>query len=247
MTAAAHPAPAEPASPAPVPPPAPESEPFALPPEPGPHPLAAKRTWRWLAPLLVVLNLPFLHLALRGEAEVTATLPFEDRFDRAGLGEHWWSGGGHWRLAEGALYSPGVKNNPLWLKARLPRDVVIEFTVRGESAAGDLKVELFGNGRDHSSGYVLIFGGWNNSTSIISRLDEHGRDRLERKDLKVERGRTYRWRIERTGGKLTWSIDGEKFLELDDPKPLAGRGHDRFGFSGWQSDAFFDDLVIRTP
>lgn len=250
MTETAAPAPAPPSDPAsaPAPAPVPDGSRFAEPPPPGPHPLASRRLWLRLAPLLVVLNLPFIHYALRGEAELTASVPFSDQFERdtLALGEHWFATGGFWRIVDGWLYSPGVKNNPLWLQARLPRDVVVEFDAKADSATGDIKCEIFGNGRDHASGYVLVFGGWNNTISTIARLDEHGRDRKERRDRKVEKGKVYRFRVERAGTLLTWSIDGEKFLEFDDKAPLEGHGHDRFGFGTWATDAFFDNLVI-TP
>lgn len=209
------------------------------------HPLTRPQIWVPLAALLFVLNLPFLHLLTRGEAEVTATLPFTDEFARFEVGEHYFSTGGAWQIEGEELFAPGVKNNPLWLKASLPRDVVVEFDARSESEDGDLKVEIFGNGRDHASGYVLIFGGWKNTVSAIARLDEHGRDRLDRRDRKVQRGKTYRFRIERRGSLLSWFVDDELFLELDDPAPLHGKGHDRFGFGGWQADLYFDNLSIR--
>jgi len=186
----------------------------------------------------------------RGQAAVTVAGPrFSDRFDRAAIGGDWFTTGGHWRIAKGELWAPETKNNPLWLKMRLPRDVAIEFTARSETAAGDrpgdIKFEVFGDGRDHASGYVCIFGGWGNTISAIARLDEHGKDRQERRDRKVEPGRTYRMRVEREGSLLRWFVDGELFLSFDDPHPLAGEGHDRFGFSSWAADLFFDDLVIQ--
>ena len=142
-----------------------------------------------------------------------------------------------------------MKNNPLWLEMRLPRDVAVEFDARSETATGnrpgDIKFEIFGDGREHASGYVCIFGGWGNQISVIARRDEHGVDRKERRDRKVETMRTYHMRVERRGRILRWSIDGEPFLEYDDPRPLEGRGHDRFGFSGWEADVFFDNLRIE--
>lgn len=229
----------------PPPPAAPEQLRFAEPPEPGPHPLKSRRFWLRIAPLLLVLNVPFLHFWFRGPAEITRQIPYDDQFERASLGPDWFSTGGFWRPVDGWLYSPGVKNNPLWLKASLPRDVVIEFDARADSAGGDVKAEIFGNGRDHSSGYVLVLGGWNNTISVLARLDEHGRDRKERRDFKVERNKVYHWKIERSGGRLTWSIDGARFLELEDAEPLEGSDHDRFGLGTWTSDASFDNLSIR--
>ncbi|HET9598801.1 MAG TPA: hypothetical protein VFP65_24725 [Anaeromyxobacteraceae bacterium] len=211
-------------------------------------------TWKgWLALGLCVLaaNAALVHeYVLRGAMPATVAGPrFQDRFERAAIGEDYFTTGGHWRIARGELWAPETKNNPLWLKMRLPRDVAIEFTARSETAsgdrAGDIKFEVFGNGRDHASGYVCIFGGWGNTLSVVARLDEHGKDRKERRDRKVEAGRTYRMRVERQGALLRWYVDGELFLSYDDPRPLAGEGHDRFGFSSWAADLFFDDLTIE--
>jgi hypothetical protein len=214
----------------------------------GAHPLKSRRIWLPLAVLLAIINVPFLHLALRGQADVKAAVPFSDDFERAptALGDAWKAPtGGFWRIQEGWLYSPGVKNNPLWLQAALPRDVAVEFDVRAEHASGDIKCEIFGDGRGHSTGYVLIFGGWSNTISTIARLDEHGADRKERRDRKVEKGRSYHFRIERRGGRLEWMIDGERFLAFDDPAPLSGPGHDRFGLSSWATDVFFDNVSVQ--
>lgn len=221
-------------------------EPIGQAPEPGPHPLTRRRIWLPLGVLIAVLNLPFLHYALRGPAKVTATVPFTDEYDRADgpVGENYFATGGAWAISAGALYSPGVHNNPLWLRAKLPRDVVVEFDARSEGN-GDIKCELFGNGRDHASGYVLIFGGWNNTISTIARLDEHGADRKERKDKRVEKGRTYHFKVTRQGARLDWSIDGEPFLSWEDAAPLEGEAHDRFAFSTWATDVFFDRLSVR--
>jgi hypothetical protein len=92
---------------------------------------------------------------------------------------------------------------------------------------------------------VLVFGGWGNAISVIARQDEHGADRVERRDRKVEIGRTYRMRVERRGTTLRWLVDGEPFLSFDDPRPLEGPGHDRFAFSSWDADLVFDDLRIE--
>ena len=40
-----------------------------------------------VAAAIVVVQIPFLHAALRGAAPVTAAVPYEDKFDRATLGE----------------------------------------------------------------------------------------------------------------------------------------------------------------
>jgi hypothetical protein len=265
------------------------------------HPWLAARILLPVAAVLLAVQLPFLHWALRGPAEVSAAVPYADKFDRATLGDAYWSNGGHWRLVDGQVFSPGVGNNPLWLKARVPADARIEFDVRSEGPDGDVKWEAWGDGRNHSTGYVFIFGGWHNRESRIAKLDEHaftaeelraqlasvarpyprrleGIDRLletvrgpltswtarreleqlekgtyfgpetpvvvKRQDLKVEKGRTYHVRVTRQGKLMRWELDGKPALEMNDPAPLSGNGHDRFGFSSWAGDTYFDNLVV---
>lgn len=217
-----------------------------------------------IAGLLVLFNVPLIHyFVFRGSPNATATVPYQNDFsDPASIGRDFWSSGGHYRTVDGWLLSPGVKNNPLWLKAKLPQNVAVEFDVKSMSPEGDIKAEIFGDGSDHASGYVLIHGGWNNSLSIIARLDEHGaslaklnqegfklrsdtRMRVEANPFPVQIGKTYHWRIERRGGLISWLIDGQKFMEFDDPNPLTGSSHDRFGFSSWEAQLYFDNLRIE--
>lgn len=241
-----------------------------------------RKAWLGIGVFLVLINMPLIHrFLIRGRQPVVATVPFQDDFSSdATIAKNYWTTGGLWRTRNGELYAPGVKNNPLWLQASLPRDVAVEFDVRSESPEGDIKVELFGDGLNHSSGYVLIHGGWNNSISIISRLDEHGtslaaletkaaklakekglaasdvvstgvfkkdtRMRKEANPFPVQVGKTYHWRIERKGARLSWFIDGQPFMDFEDPFPLEGPDHDRFGFSSWEANLFFDNLVV-TP
>jgi hypothetical protein len=210
----------------------------------------SRRGWIAVAAAVLAANLPMLHYLVRGEAAATVKGPdHRDDFQRDRIGPDWFATGGHWRIASGELWSPEARNNPLWLSVKLPRDVAVEFDARSETAAGpragDIKFEIFGDGRDHASGYVCIFGGWGNQISVIARLDEHGADRRERRDVKVVPGRTYHMRVERAGRELRWLVDGQPFLTFDDPRPLEGPGHDRFGFSSWEADVFFDNLVIR--
>jgi hypothetical protein len=210
-------------------------------------------SWRGRGALIACVfatSAAFLHLAVRGEAAVSVRgSRFEERFERAALGPDYFTTGMHWRIAHGELWAPEAKNNPLWLRMRLPPEVAVEFDARSETTTGertgDIKFEIFGDGRNHASGYVCIFGGWNNTVSVIARRDEHEAHRRERKDVKVEPHRTYHMRVERRGESLRWLIDGRPFLEYDDPRPLAGPGHDRFAFSGWAADLFFDNLRVE--
>ena len=178
---------------------------------------------------------------------------FFDDFERSQLGQNYEKTGGNWRIENGQLRVQGARNHPLWLLRTLPSEVRIEFDARSESPEGDIKVEVFGDGTSHAeveryeaTSYVIIFGGWNNSRNVLARMDEHGDDRVLGRPLEVEPGRTYHFVIERVGGTLSVWVDGRLLVEMDDPQPLRGRGHDHFGFNNWQSQLWFDNLKI-TP
>jgi hypothetical protein len=140
------------------------------------------------------------------------------------------------------------------LRRRLPADATIDLDVVSRSPSGDIKLELYGDGESFdpdkggytSTGYVLIFGGWNNSLSVICRREEHGGGRkAQRQDVRVEPGRSYHFTIKRQGGTIDWAIDGKPFLAWTDPEPLAGAGHEHLAVNDWEADVSFDNLAIR--
>jgi hypothetical protein len=180
--------------------------------------------------------------------------PFFDGFDSGALGSWWRDTGGQYQARDGQLVAANAYNHPLWLRKRLPAEVALDLDVQSRDAAGDIKFELFGDGESFdpdrggyvSSGYVLIFGGWHNSLSVICRNDEHDAGRkAARADRPVQPGRTYHLRVTRRQGRIDWQVDGAPFLEWTDPQPLAGAGHEYFAFNDWQSEVHFDNLSIR--
>jgi hypothetical protein len=183
------------------------------------------------------------------ESEGETRLVFSDRFERDSIGDDWTrgegeGGDGEWTIEDGWVEGQNIKNAPLWLDRKLPKDVRIEFDARSLSERGDLKVEVFGDGTHHESGYILIFGGWENRLDVIARLDEHGDDRKERPSKKVEKGQTYQMAIERTGNTLKWFVDGELFMSYEDSKPLRGPDHRYFAFSNWRVPVQFDNVKV---
>jgi hypothetical protein len=179
---------------------------------------------------------------------------FYDTFEREELGPNWNATGDGYRIVNGQLSAKGSHNHPLWLKKKLPRNVRIEFDAWSTEKRGDLKVEVFGDGQSFdpdkgrylATSYVAIFGGWGNSKSMLARLDEHIPSNKERSDVKVVPGQHYHWRIERRANTLTWYVDdmAKPFLQYDDPEPLEGEGHEFFAFNNWETDTWFDNLVI---
>ena len=179
---------------------------------------------------------------------------WKDNFDRDSIGENYYSTGDGYRVADNALNAKGAKNHPLWLRAKIPRDARIEFDAWSTDPRGDIKIEIWGDGKSYdpdggaymATGYELIFGGWSNSKSIIARLDEHAPDVVARAVPKVVPNQKYKWRIERKANQLTWFVDDmtNPFLQFVDPRPLEGVGHEYFGFNNWETDTWFDNLVI---
>lgn len=184
-------------------------------------------------------------------------LIYQEDFSDGNIGDEWEVGvyGGDdedgeadadlWQVVDGTLHVQGAHNRSLWLQEPLPDEFRVSFTARSESAAGDIKFAVLGDGREHTSGYIGIFGGWNNSLNIIARQDEHGDDRIEgAADQRVHRGQTYQMDVVRTDHRLRWYVDDELFLTYDDSDPLGGDDHRYFAFSNWDSPLYFDDLRI---
>ena len=188
---------------------------------------------------------------------------FHDDFERAQLGPSWLALAPAWRVVDGQLCGREAKNRGVWLRRRLPTNVRIEVDAVARSEAGDIKLEIFGDGRTgatsasyrNASGYVLIYGGWRNSLHVTARLDEHGIDRAvtevapgaTARAAPVVAGRRYHITVERRDGRsLAWWVDGEPIHEIEDSEPLVGPGHDHLAFNVWSAPVCFDNLVV-TP
>ncbi len=197
------------------------------------------------ARIALLLASLFLCSACSKKEEKLAPVPFQDDFERSELGENW-TGDPGWRIKDGAAYSAGTSNRPLFLKARLPDDAVIELDVRSESPSGDIKFEIYTDGKNHESGYIIVFGGWKNTISCIARKNEHGHDRQELKQPGlVKIGQTHHMKVVRQDKVMRWYVDGNLLLDYYDSDPLRGDGNDRLAFNNWQSHLYFDNLKIR--
>jgi hypothetical protein len=185
--------------------------------------------------------------------------------DRGNLGPNWVQiKTSAWKVANGKLCVQNAHNHGIWLNRTLPVNARIEFEATPYTDEGDLKAEVWGDGVSYATGssytnatsYLTILGGWKNTLQVLARLNEHGTDRKEIKIDKdsddqrqhpVHEGQTYRFKIERTDGKtIRWSVDGVDFFTWSDPSPLAGQGHDHFGFNEWEAKVCFDNVKV-TP
>ncbi len=180
-------------------------------------------------------------------AEGSERLIFQDDFERKGLGDKWRTQSDTWRIVDGRVADQGAKNRGLWLTVALPQEVRVEFDAwsltppDGSPFRGDMKCEAFGASLAHQSGYVFIFGGWENRVSVIARRDEHANNRKERTGTRVEADRRYHWTLLRQQGQVSWLLDGKAYMSYEDPNPVGGTA---FGFNNWISHLRFDNVKV---
>ncbi|GEM_PF-592393 len=169
-----------------------------------------------------------------------------------------------WRIENGRLCAENAHNRGIWLNRTLPVNARIEFDAYALTDDGDIKAEVWGDGRSYATSisyttatsYIVILGGWRNTIHALARLNEHGADRKEIRVDKtaddprrqpVAKEQLYQFKIERTDGKtIRVSVNGIDYFAWADPAPLAGQGHDHFGFNDWEAKVCFDNVKV-TP
>ncbi len=170
----------------------------------------------------------------------------------------------NWRIENGKLCVENARNHGIWLNRVLPVNARIEYDAISYSDDGDLKSEVWGDGHSYATStsytnatsYLVILGGWHNTTHAIARINEHGNDRKEihvdkdsddPRQRPVVKGQVYQNKIERTDGKtVRWTVNGTEMLTFVDAAPLTGQGHDHFGFNEWEVKVCFDNVRV-TP
>ncbi len=203
----------------------------------------------------------------QGGGEAAATTPGhgEAYAQNGGLGPEWHQAGTSvWHVENHKLCGEGARNHGVWLRRILPINARIEFDAMSDSPDGDIKAEVWGDGQSsatsisytNATSYLAILGGWKNTYHVLARINEHGTDRKEIKidptsddprEKPVTRGQLYHFKIERRDGRVVhWSVDGVEYLSYPDNQPLAGIGHDHFGFNDWDVKVCFDNVKV-TP
>ncbi len=169
-----------------------------------------------------------------------------------------------WHIENGRLCGQMAHNHGVWLNRILPVNARIEFDAIAENPDGDLKAEIWGDGQSHATSatynnatsYLTILGGWKNKFHVLARINEHAPDRREikvdkdsddPKEHPVAVAQIYHFKVERNDGHtVRWAVNGLDMLSYDDPSPLAGMGHDHFGFNDWEVKVCFDNVKV-TP
>jgi len=121
----------------------------------------------------------------------------------------------------------------LWHKRPFSGDIVAEFwgavmmdtrDGTGYTHPSDLNGVICGDGHRLCSGYAFVFAGENNTSTRLLRLGEvvAQTDAVKIGSKDQFHRHWFHCRLEKSGGHLTYSIDGEKALEYEDPDPLPG-------------------------
>jgi len=107
----------------------------------------------------------------------------------------------------------------------------------------------------NATSYLTIFGG--GTTSSTSSRGSTSTAATARRSPSTQtptirarsrrRGQLYHFKVERSEGKaVKWWVDGNEMLTYADASPLAGLGHDHFGFNDWDAKVCFDNVRV-TP
>ncbi len=175
-------------------------------------------------------------------------LIFEDNFENSNdFKKNWIVQGGDWHIQNGKLVSTVAHNKNLVLKTvALPKNLMIKFDVLSKSNAVDVKINMLGDGKihGHGDGYSFILGGWHNQISVISKLNEHEKTRIESRK-KWKKNTLYHMTIIKINQKFYWFVNNKIFLARFDKNPLKPEnGYKFFSFGNWETNEEFDNLKI---
>jgi hypothetical protein len=162
-----------------------------------------------------------------------------------------WQCDPRWSFYSGVLRG-GVACN--WNKLRHGPNVTVEFfagpkmdSKRGDhyQYAADLNAVVCADGRDITSGYSFMFGGWDDRGAQIVRgtqlVGENSRLAIPR-DSSTHR-RWFYVKLRKNGNRLSYWVDGSLVATYDDATPLTG---DRFGLWTWDNGIMVAQCRVST-
>ena len=162
----------------------------------------------------------------------------------------WRRASGYWEITSRWICRPewswfgGVSHQAatVWCKKQIFGDQVIDLHAAvmmsygvqreglpsGYRRRGDLNLSICGDGQTLSSGYTLMFGGFDNTRTCLWRGNRIVAERADRlypsaKTRKLHNS-WFNLRMVKAGGVVRALLDGEEILVYEDPQPLAG-GH----------------------
>ena len=177
----------------------------------------------------------------------TITLLFEENFNN--LNPKMWSiQGGNWDVKNGKAFSTkGLNRNMVLNGVELPKNAVVEMDIVSQTDFVDAKFNLYGDGKihDHGDGYSFIMGGWKGKISVISKLHEHEKNRIEERSTRWEANKLYRVKVIKIDSRIYWYINDKLFLARMDKNVLKPtEGFKYLSLANWKSNLSFDNIRI---
>ncbi len=168
-----------------------------------------------------------------------------------------WEVTNRWQCDPRWSFFSGVQRNGVacnWNKRRHGKNVTLEFfagpkmdAARGKryDYAADINAVIAGDGRNITSGYSFLFGGWNDTGSYVTRGN---RVLAENRAAPIPRSAAIhrRWfhiKVRKHGSRLTFWVDGERVATAVDPAPATG---DRFGLWTWDNGIMVAQVRVCT-
>jgi hypothetical protein len=154
----------------------------------------------------------------------------------------WWVGGGDWRITNRwdceprwTFFIGGGKGVAcLWNKQAFGPGLTLDFysAIRFDSTQGyeygyaaNMNCAFCADGKDLSSGYNLVFGGWDNTRTRLLRGNQvlaESTDRVIPRSSSIHR-QWFNVRVQKAGPRLRCWLDGAPLFDVTDPEPLPGR------------------------
>jgi hypothetical protein len=169
-------------------------------------------------------------------------LAWADDFDRAELGADWQVLKGSWSVKDGQLVTTG---GSLLTTRKFPGLQRLEFraSVTPNPGISDLSPFIHCGPAGHSSGYLLQFGGNNNSVNSIQRK---GNVLAKNSDVRIEAGKVYTIVAEFDGSTIRLTVDGKIVMQHADPQPLVGPANEQVGFYVHEGAVKIDQVKVFT-
>jgi hypothetical protein len=162
-----------------------------------------------------------------------------DSFRRAP--SDWWIGSGTWQITNRwdceprwTFFVGGSKGVAcLWNKHEFGPDVTLDFygAIRFDATKGyeypyaaNINCTIAADGRDLTTGYNLIYGGWDNKYTRLLRGNQvvaETTDRLIPRSSSIHR-QWFNLRLQKAGGRVRCWLDGAPLFDYTDPDPLKG-------------------------
>jgi hypothetical protein len=153
----------------------------------------------------------------------------------------WWIGSGDWRITNRwdceprwTFFIGGGKGVAcLWNKHEFGPDLTLDFysAIRFDSTQGyeyryasDINCTVAADGRDLSSGYSFMLGGWDNKYTRLLRGNQvvaEAADKVIPRSSSIHR-QWFNLRLRKSGGRLRCWLDGAPLFDYTDPDPLTG-------------------------